>query len=176
FAVASHAADDVKVWTEKVEGSDIPYSVAEGVVDAPAAVVWSIVSDCNNYKTTMAGIIKSQEISRAGEKVVCQVTADLPFPLPDLTSKTSAVHTVEVDKKYVRKWALLEGDYTINEGSWQVVAIDDTHSKATYRLRVQPNIPVPDSLLSTFQSSAMPRVIKNLREQSTKKLAAPKTP
>jgi len=162
----------VKVWTEKVAGSDVPFSVAEGVIDAPAAVVWSIVSDCNNYKTTMTNILSSQEISRAGDNVVCKVTADLPFPLPDLTSQTKAVHTVDVDKSYVRKWSLLEGDYNINEGSWSVVAIDATHCKASYRLRVQPKMPVPDSLLTTFQNTAMPRVINNIRVQSAKKLAA----
>lgn len=162
----------VKVWTEKVAGSDVPYSVAEGVIDAPAAVVWSIVSDCNNYKTTMTNISSSQEISRAGDNVVCKVTADLPFPLPDLTSQTKAVHTIDVDKSYLRKWSLIEGDYNINEGSWSVVAIDATHCKASYRLRAQPKMPVPGSLLTTFQNTAMPRVINNIRTQSAKKLAA----
>jgi len=166
------AEPGVKVWTEKVAGSDVPYSVAEGVVDAPASVVWSIVSDCNNYKTTMTNILSSQELSRSGNDVVCKVTADLPFPLPDLTSQTKAVHTIDVDKSYLRKWSLVEGDYHINEGSWTVVAIDATHCKASYRLRVQPKMPVPDSLLTTFQNTAMPKVINNIRAQSAKKLAA----
>ena len=168
----ARADEGVKVWTEKVAGSNIPFSVAEGVIDAPAAVVWAIVSDCNNYKTTMTNILSSQELSRAGDNVECKVTADLPFPLPDLTSRTKAVHTIAPDKSYLRKWSLIEGDYTINEGSWAVTAIDATHCKASYRLRVQPNIPVPDSLLTTFQNTAMPRVINNIRVQSAKRLAA----
>ena len=170
------ADDSVKVWTEKVPGSDIPFSIAEGIIDAPASVVWSIVSDCNNYKTTMTNISSSQELSRNGNNVVCRVTADLPFPLPDLTSQTKAVQTVDPDKSYLRKWTLVEGDYHINEGSWSVTAIDETHCKAAYRLRVQPKMPLPNSLLGTFQNTAMPRVIKNIREQSAKRVAAQPKP
>lgn len=164
FAAPAVAGDDVKVWTEAVAGSDIPMAVAEAVLDAPAAVLWNIVSDCNNFTKTMPNILNSQEISRSATGAVCQVTADLPFPLPDLTSKTTAVHTIEPDKSYLRRWSLIEGDYTINEGSWKLEAVDATHTKVTYRLRVRPKMPVPDSMLSTFQSSTMPKLMRNLQK------------
>lgn len=158
------AADDVKVWSEAVAGSDIPMAVAEAVLEAPAAVLWDIVSDCNNFKATMPNILNSQEISRTATGAVCQVTADLPFPLPDLTSKTTAVHTIEPNKSYLRRWSLIDGDYTLNEGSWKLEAVDATHTKVTYRLRVRPKMPVPDSMLATFQSSTMPKLMRNLQK------------
>ncbi len=142
-------------------------AVAEAVLDAPAAVLWAIVSDCNNFKKTMPNILSSQEISRTATGAICQVTADLPFPLPDLTSKTSAVHTIEPDKRYLRRWTLIDGDYTINEGSWTLDAVDATHTKVTYRLRVRPKIPVPDSMLATMQSTTMPKLMRNLQKVAT---------
>jgi ribosome-associated toxin RatA of RatAB toxin-antitoxin module len=169
-AAPAAAADDVKVWSEAVAGSDIPMAVAEAVLDAPAAVLWDIVSDCNNFKQTMPNILNSQEISRSATGAVCQVTADLPFPLPDLTSKTTAVHTIEPNKSYLRRWNLIEGDYTINEGSWKLEAVDATHTKVTYRLRVRPKMPVPDSMLATFQSSTMPKLMRNLQKVAASRI------
>lgn len=161
-------ADDVKVWSEPVTGSDVPFSIAEATIDAPAALVWSVVSNCNDFKTTMPSIAASKELSRKGsgdsEVVECQVTADLPFPLPDLTSVTRARHAVQPDKRYVRSWQYLRGDYEFNEGSWTVVAVDEAHTRATYRLRAKPKMPVPDSLLGSFQQGTMPKIMLKLRE------------
>ena len=166
---AAFANDGIRVWAEKVAGSDIPVSAVEATINAPAAVVWGIVSNCNDYKKTMISIADAKELSRDGDEdraftVVCQVTADLPFPLPDLTSVTRASHTVVPEKHYQRKWQYLRGDYEFNEGSWTVVAVDDTHSKATYRLRAKPKMPVPDSLLGSFQQGTMPKIMTKLRE------------
>jgi ribosome-associated toxin RatA of RatAB toxin-antitoxin module len=175
-ALPAAAADDVKVWAEPVAGSDVPFSIVEASIDAPASVVWSIVSACNDYTKTMPSIAESKELSREGDPsssftTVCSVTADMPFPISDLTSVTRARHTVEVDKRYERRWTMLNGDYEYNEGSWTVVALTPMTSKATYRLRVRPKLPVPDSMLGTFQSGTMPKIMDGLRRLAKERAA-----
>jgi ribosome-associated toxin RatA of RatAB toxin-antitoxin module len=181
LSVPALAADDIKVWSEQVAGSDVPWSIVEATIAAPAPLVWGLVSNCSDYKKNMPSIAGARELSRTGDPsssftTVCEVTADLPFPLSDLTSLSKAVHTVEPGKRYVRAWTMISGDYDYNEGSWTVVAVDDKTSKATYRLRVRPKMPVPDSMLGTFQAGTMPKIIQKLRARTAELQATPPQP
>lgn len=164
--------DDILVKSEKVAGSDVPVNIAEGVIDAPAADVWKVVSQCANYAKTMPRIVKSKELAREGDeasvwKVKCEITVHLPFPLSDLTGVTQATHTVEKDVKYVRAWTLVSGDYHMNTGSWTLVAIEDgKKTRATYRIQVNPKVALPTSWMASAQKSSLKDVILRLRETS----------
>ena len=161
-------AEGIKMWSEKVTGSEIPFTVVEAVIEAPSSSVWAVVSHCADFSKTMPRIVASKELTRTGDEnsaftTTCEVTADLPFPLADLTSINKAVHSVEPNVKYTRRWTLVSGDYDINEGSWTLVALDPKKTKATYRLRAKPKLPLPDSFIATAQAQTMPDVMKKLR-------------
>ena len=171
WSSTAFAADDgIKIWIEPVPGSDVPFTVVEAEIEAMPASVWNIISHCANFTRSMPRIIASKEISRSGDEstsfvTTCEVTADLPFPLPDLTCINRAVNTVESSLKYTRKWTLLSGDYDINEGSWTLVSMDGgKKTKATYRLRAKPKLPLPDSFIANAQQHTMPDVMKKLRQ------------
>ncbi len=173
------AADDIKIWSEKVAGSDLPFAVVEAVVDAPPARVWELVSHCNNYVRTMPRIVESKELAREGSDLAftttCRVVADLPFPLSDLTSVSKAVHVVEPDQLYMRKFSFVAGDYEINEGAWLLLAFDGGRkTKVNYRLRAKPKFPLPDAMLASFQQQALPDLIKRLRELTAVPASPPK--
>ena len=180
LARGAQAEDGIRVWSTPVAGSDVPWSAVEALIDAPADVVWELVSNCDNYEATMPSIANAKELSRKGDvnssfETVCEVTADLPFPLPDLTSVSRANHKVTPGASYVRSWTMLRGDYDYNEGSWSIAAVNPRQSKATYKLRVRPKMPVPDSMLGTFQAGTMPKIIKGLRVKAAA-LAAKRPP
>ena len=162
--------EEVKVSQEKFPDSDVPFNIAEGVIDAPAADVWAVVSKCADYSKNMPRIVKSAELSREGDEtklwsVKCQVTAHLPFPFSDLTGITRATHKVDPGVRYSREWALVSGDYDINHGSWTLVATDEgKKTYATYKIRVKPKISLPNSWIASAQKSAIKEVIVRVRE------------
>jgi ribosome-associated toxin RatA of RatAB toxin-antitoxin module len=170
---AARAGDDgIQVWTEPVAGSETPVAVVQAVVDAPPAALWEIISRCADYKNRMPRIASSKELSRSGDEhkaftTTCEVTADLPFPLSDLTSVNRAEHIVEPGVRYVRSWKLISGDYDLNEGSWTLVALDGgARTKVTYRLRAKPRVPLPDAMLRQVQQGTLPDMMRNLRAQT----------
>jgi len=178
-------ASDIKITVEPVAGSETPFAVAEAVVDAQPEVVWEIVSRCNDYAKNMVKIAASKELERKGDEsssftTLCEVTADLPFPLSDLVSVSRAVNTVVPGKSYQRKWTIVRGDYEINEGAWILKAIDDGQKTlVTYRLRAKPNIPLPASMLANFTRDTLPTVMKNLQAKAKlapKRAAVPVAP
>jgi ribosome-associated toxin RatA of RatAB toxin-antitoxin module len=171
-AASSARGDEVRVWTEPVPGSAAPFYVAEGTVDAAPARVWALVSRCADYTKNMPSIAASEELSREGDErsqftAICRTTADVPFPFSDLTSVTRATMTVEPEGGYSRRWKMIEGDYEVNEGSWQLVPLDHrTRTRVTYRIHAVPKLHLPDSLITAAQERTLPQVIERLRERT----------
>ncbi|MBL8954482.1 MAG: hypothetical protein JNK82_27130 [Myxococcaceae bacterium] len=159
------AAGEVIITSDKVEGSDMPRVTAVGVIDAPPEKVWAIVEDCANYSKNMVRIGESKLISREGNTFTCEVTADLPWPVPDLTSQTRAVHTIEPGVRWQRKWSMIKGDYNRNDGSWVLTPYkgDPNRTLGQYQLHVEPKIHVPDSLVASGQRKSLPDLFNKLR-------------
>ena len=159
------AAGEVIITTDKIEGSDMARVTAVAVIDAPPEKVWAIVEDCANYSKNMVRIGESKLISREGNTFVCEVTADLPWPVPDLTSQTRAVHDIEPGVRWQRKWTLLKGDYTRNDGSWTLTHYkgDPNRTLGQYQLHIEPKIHVPDSLIARGQKKSLPDLFEKLR-------------
>lgn len=178
------AKGEIVVHINKVPGSSVDEAVASAVVDAPPEVVWSIVSDCANYKHTMPSILESAALksekptSADGPNAVeirfCRVVADLPFPFADLVSVTRGVMTIDPGKQWRRKWAFLEGDYNVNNGSWTVVpwGSDGKKSLATYSITADPKVPLPGPMLASIQQSKLPEVLSRLRTTAKTRAAS----
>jgi ribosome-associated toxin RatA of RatAB toxin-antitoxin module len=160
------AAGEVLVNSQPVPGEDVPESTMYVVIEAPPQRVWSVVKDCAHYKRTMPRIAESKMVKTEGKFVTCQVTADLPFPLSDITSTTLGVHT-ERDGFWQRKWDLIKGDYKINRGAWTLRYFNNNKERtlASYRLLAVPNVPLPKSILNAAQSRTLPGLAKRLRAE-----------
>lgn len=154
----------------EVEGYDTPKAIVKAVINAPPKKVWSVVGDCHNYKKTFNRVSNSKLIKKQGNKHICLVEVDMPFPLSDLTAITSAIHK-EGPEVYSRKWHLLRGDYTINSGSWTLKPFDEagTRTLVHYTLHAEPNTAVPDWVRLKAQESTFPKMIERLREEVAKR-------
>jgi ribosome-associated toxin RatA of RatAB toxin-antitoxin module len=149
-----------------VPGASLPQVKLRALINAPLTRVWPIIDQCQKYCDHLPGVIASEELSRQGEHVRARVTVKMPFPLKDLTSLTSAIHTVEEGKRYERKWILIEGDFEKHEGSWLLLPFDGDPQRTLlqYVLHAIPKIPIPKSLLQLVQKMAVPRLLHRLRE------------
>jgi ribosome-associated toxin RatA of RatAB toxin-antitoxin module len=181
---AQLAKGEIVVHINKVPGSSVDEATAAAVIDAPPEVVWSIVSDCANYKNTMPSIIESAAIksekptaadgANAVEIRHCRVVADLPFPFADLVSVTRGVMTVDPGKLWQRKWRFTDGDYNVNNGSWTVTpwGSDGKRALATYRIQAEPKVPLPGPMLASIQQGKLPEVLTKLRATAKKRAAS----
>lgn len=164
-------AGEIIITTEAVENSTIPKAKMQGVIDAPPEKIWAIIEQCGNYSKTMPRVAASKELSRDGGSVVCEVTVQTPFPLPNLTSQTDVVMTVEPGVRWSRKWKLIKGDYNYNDGSWLLVPFkgDPKRTLATYEVHADPKIAVPQGIINSAQSRSLPKMLEGLREQTAPK-------
>ena len=175
-AVPARAADDTKglesgqvdVRMVDVPGSGTPKVVVRAIVESPPAKVWAVVSDCAHYRERMPRIARSRQVKREGNKVTCEVTVEMPFPLANLTATTEAVHE-EGPAGMSRRWKLVHGDYDVNEGAWIVKPIrDGAASLVTYEVHAEPKTPVPAFLREAAQKKALPDLMRRLRVEAAK--------
>jgi ribosome-associated toxin RatA of RatAB toxin-antitoxin module len=140
--------------------------IVRAVFDAPPRRVWDVVSQCGRYTQTMTRIKAARELSRKGPLVICKVTVDMPFPYPDLTAVTRGTH-VEAGHRFSRRWDLIEGDYKMNRGSWELEPFrgDARRTLATYRIQALPRPWIPDWLRERGQRRSLPEMIRKIRSQ-----------
>lgn len=163
------AKGKIRVQTEKVKGSDIPRVVVTAVVDAPPPKVWEVVSNCDKFEQRMPNIEQARIVSAKGNVVICEVEIDLPFPLSNLTARTRGIHHVG-PKVWSRKWSLIRGDYSFNDGSWVLTPYgkDGKRTLVVYKVHAEPDTHVPDWVREKAQKSSLPKMIKRIRQEVKK--------
>jgi ribosome-associated toxin RatA of RatAB toxin-antitoxin module len=163
------AKGEVEVKAFAVAGSDAPRIVVRAVMDLPPKKIWQIVSDCAHYKGRLPRVASSELVKKAGNVHTCKVTISMPFPLSDLTATTEAVHE-ESDKGMTRRWKLVQGDYKVNEGSWEVKALnkEGTSSLVIDTVHAEPNTAVPAFIRESAQKKALPDMIEHVRTEAAK--------
>ena len=150
-------------------------TVASALIPARPERIWPYVADCANYMHHMPKVTKSSasdvqlQPNFGSGQMKCTVTADLPWPLSDLTGTTQVTLTVDKEKNvWRREWHLIEGDYHYQEGTWTLVPIDEGAATwVIYRLRAKPKIMLPDALVSGAQKRVIPEMMRRLRERAT---------
>lgn len=161
------AGGEVVIQTRRVAGAELPEATVHAVIDAPPAKVWAIISDCARYKRTMPRIKDSKQLSQSGNKTVCEVTVDMPFPLSNLTSVSEATHVVG-PPTWERKWHMLRGDFARNEGAWILSSFnpEGTRTRVLYRVLAEPNTSIPNAIIRKAQQSSLPNMIESIRKHS----------
>ncbi|MFT3770101.1 MAG: SRPBCC family protein [Minicystis sp.] len=159
----------VDLKTFPVPGSDTPKIVMSATLDVPPKKVWAIINDCSRYKERMPRIAAAKLLKKEGNTFTCEVTVEMPFPLSNLTAVTEAVHE-ESDKGMARRWKLVRGDYKSNTGSWEIKPADPEGktSFVVYTVHAEPNTVVPAAIREAAQKSALPDLMKRVRNEAAK--------
>ena len=164
---------EIIVKTTDVKGSKYPKILAMAVIDVAPAKLWEVIGDCNAYKGNLPAIVEAKFIKRLkGNRERCKVVVSVPL-LPNLVAVTDAVETVRPDKKYVRAWTLVRGDYRHNSGKWTLVPFESPQrTLAVYETYVIPKMKVPPKIQRMAIRNALPGLFKKLRRRMTERAKA----
>jgi hypothetical protein len=151
-----------------VDGKGVAFD-SLGVIDAPSPEVWAVLRDCSQFSKFMPRIKASSIKEMAGEKL-CAVELELPWPLTNLWSDTRSIYTEDDPPgHYSRVWSLVRGTYKRNDGSWTAVPWGKNSEKTLVRYAVDsdPKMIIPDPILRSAQTGALPDVFKAIRKRVT---------
>ncbi len=128
-------------------------------VEASAEVFFDLVWDFEHYPDFVSGVAACKILSRDAKSAQVETTAKLmgiPFRY---------VLGVERDETAVR-WKRVSGAFARAEGAWILLGKDGTRTRFRYENAVDPGMPAPGFIVKFVLESALPKLMKEFREEA----------
>ncbi len=188
-----HSDGKLTVKVEKLPGCATRRGEVTGVVDAPTERVWKVISDYNQHKNFMPGILECFAIDPEALKLIEGISADKlrslesefrthktndtmgevvylygvgDFPWP-MSNKRYILKVVRDRQRWTAHATMVIGQMKVNESSWELEPCgpDGSRTRATYRILLDPGVPAPGFAVNMATSSTLPKVIEALRKE-----------
>jgi ribosome-associated toxin RatA of RatAB toxin-antitoxin module len=137
-------------------------ATAIGVIDAPADIIWEMITDYESHPKFMPMQKSSKIIKREGntswvDLIVLVGPAEL-----ELTNKNMQYITSE---KRTMTWDQEKGPFTVSSGKWIIESYKKTKTKATYTASLAYPL-LPNSLAEKLIKDSFPKLFQNLRKRA----------
>ncbi len=149
------------------EANGAVYGVATGVVDAPIEQVMQTVVDYKDYASFMPHFKKSRELSRRGNKAILYLEVSILKGAKTLWTNAKVYELRPQGKTRIVEAKMIRGKGNMGQfaARWEVTPIDTGRTLVQFRLIVDPDLPVPHSLIDEQNMKAASHAIKALRKK-----------
>lgn len=162
--------DTVKVSLREVEGSAAKEGCALGVIEAPAAQVFAVLSDAGRFPEFMPHVQVSEVETTADGEILNHQVLDLPFPI------SNRHYTIRLQRyppppqhpdRWEITWTYVPGSGNVNEnrGGWSLLALAADRTLAAYRVHTDPAGFIPKWALTRVTRKTLPNVIEAVRRR-----------
>lgn len=138
----------IEVAGTRVAGTGILAGEAEGVVDAPIDAVTAIVRDYASYRDFMPHFRQSRVLAQRGDRAMVYMEVGILRDAHRLWAQMR-VSTREENGRRIVDARMVEGNMTTFEARWELQSTEDGRTRARFRLMVDPDLPLPDSAVSS---------------------------
>ena len=139
---------------------------AAGLVHATPEQVFKVIADVGRYTEFMPRVVESRVLGTKGSRYRFYYRIDMPWPLSDYDCVTQNWHEEDRRRRiYSRKWMLLTGTFTYNEGSWTVFPWAGARALLVYSSKVLPKTAVPTRVVNYAVKIALPRAVEAVRHR-----------
>lgn len=165
-ATAARLGDEIESGMESRDGVSIKGGKAVGVVDAPFNKVLEIVQDYGSYKEFMPHFRKSRVLSQRGANALLYLEADIVGGTHTLWAQMRVFKRPSQGDREVIDARLIKGNMTRFTARWELEPIDDgARTLVTFRILVDPDLPLPTPVFSKENKKSARRTIKALRQR-----------
>ncbi|MEM1413446.1 MAG: SRPBCC family protein [Myxococcota bacterium] len=160
----SSAQDAIQTFREPTDGTDVTIGAASGLVRAPAEEVVGVLSDYANYVEFMPHFKTSRVLGARGSRANVYVEAAILHDSYTLWAQvTMRVRDGAQPGQKIIEATMTRGNVDRFIVRWEVQPVDATSALVTFRLLVDPDLPVPDSLVSSENERWAQRTLGRLR-------------
>lgn len=138
-------------------------ATAIGVIDAPADVVWGMVTDYESHPKWVPMQKSSKIIKREGNTIWVSLIVEVGLAEMKMTNKN--VEYAAPDKRTM-SWDQEKGPFTVSSGKWIIEPYKKTKTKATYTASLAHPL-MPNSLAEKLIKNSFPELFQNLRKRSS---------
>ena len=147
---AAQGPEAIQTYREPAEGTDVTIGAATGLVQASADDVVAVLSDYANYVEFMPSFRASRVLGRRGNRANVYVEATILHDTMTLWAQVVLrVSDGERPGQKIIEATMTRGNVDTFIVRWEVQPVDANNALATFKLLVDPDLPVPSSLVSS---------------------------
>lgn len=164
-ATPAEEATAIAVTTLAETGTSVEWGRAEGIVDAPIDRVMSIVQDYGQYASFLPNFRVSRVLSQRGASANVYMEVGILKGTVTIWAQLAIRPKRSEGDVRVIEARMTEGNITRMNARWEVTPLSATRTKVTFQMLIDPDLPVPSSLVTAQNAKAAERTIRALRKR-----------
>jgi ribosome-associated toxin RatA of RatAB toxin-antitoxin module len=155
--------------------SGIEWGRAEGVVDASPTDVLAVVYDYSQYAGVFPYFEKSRVLSQRGSDAIVYLEAKILYGASTLWGQVRMTSSSPSPSKRIVEARMMKGKGNIGQllARWEVTAIEGgQRTHVAFQLLVDPDLPMPDSVVSSEMKKGAGSAFKALRKRVAQRVYA----
>lgn len=184
LASASARADEAPTFeVSNVPGptGGVEYGRVEGVIEASTDEVLAILHDYSKYAGLFPYFQTSKVLSQRGSDAIVYLEAKVLHGAATLWGQVKMHGVAAEDGSEVIDVKMMKGKSNIGEflARWEITPVDGgQRTKVAFQLLVDPDLPVPDSIVSSEMKKSVSKAFRALRQRADHEAAvyASRTP
>lgn len=163
--VAAQATDDVVTGQLSQSGTSVEWGTARGVLDQPIDAVMGVVEDYANYARFLPHFTTSRVLSQRGTSAMVYVEVNVMRNAATLWAQLRIRPRPNRGDTRVIEATMTDGNVDLFHATWEVTAVDATHTLVEFRILVDPDLPLPASVFTAENVKAARQTIRALRRR-----------
>lgn len=175
---AAAQAGDVHVTPElrdgKIEttglmqpGQSVERGRATVLIEAPADQVYAVLQNYGAYKEFLPNFEASRVLSQRGASALVFVQVKIMKGAARIWAELKLKPRKSDGPTRVIEAKMMRGNVDHMEALWQVTPVDGQHTLVSFEIIVDPNLPLPTSLVSDENRKTARKTLRALRERVT---------
>ncbi|MDH5490411.1 MAG: SRPBCC family protein [Myxococcales bacterium] len=162
---ADSMGDRIISGQSQAAGTSVEWGTATGVVARPAEDVLRVIRDYASYRDFMPHFRTSRVLARRGGRALIYFEVGIMrdahtlWGQLDVRERTLQDGTLEIEAR------LMQGNMDHFRARWRVRAVDATRSLVSFRILVDPDLPLPASVFTDENVKAARRSVGALRQR-----------
>jgi ribosome-associated toxin RatA of RatAB toxin-antitoxin module len=147
-------------------GTSVQWGRAVAIIDAPADKVLSVVQDYANYTAFMPNFKTSRVLSQRGGSALLYAQVSLMKGAASIWAELK-IKPRDVGATKVIEAKMTKGNVDILQAVWEITPFDDGRTLVAFQIIVDPDLPLPTSLVNSENAKTARMTIRALRERVT---------
>jgi ribosome-associated toxin RatA of RatAB toxin-antitoxin module len=145
-------------------GTSVQWGRAIAVVDAPAADVMGVIQDYAGYKSFLPNFQASRVLSQRGASALVYMQVSILHGTGTIWAEVKLRPRQSQGATQILEGKMTKGNVHLFEAMWEVTPLDAQHSVVAFQILVDPDMPLPSSLINGENQKTARKTIHALRE------------
>ena len=165
-AIAAQLGDDIRTGQIAVDGTNVEFGTAVGVVDEPYDQVLAVLQDYGSYQQFLPHFRTSRVLARRGGDAMIYLEVGVMRDTVTLWGQLRMTQRTVEGQGTVIEGRLTRGNMDEFRARWELTPLDGgARTLVTFHILVEPDLPVPSSVLTDENVKAARRAVRALRDR-----------